>query len=89
MISLEEVKKLAMLARIEMDKKELEELQKDLGHILDYVGQFKKAPPAGEAGPAKEIETSEKISNVFREDEPIIDESEIKKGEHIKVKHIF
>lgn len=73
---------MALLARIEMDKKEAEELQKDLGAILDYVGQLKKAP-------VKEIETSEKISNIFREDEPINDESEIKKGEHIKVKHVF
>ncbi len=82
MISVEEVKKLAMLARIEMDKKELEELQKDLGQILDYIGQLKKAP-------TREIKTSETIKNVFREDEPISDESEIKKGEHIRVKHIF
>ncbi len=73
---------MALLARIEMDKKELEELQKDLGAILDYIGQLKKASP-------REIEVSEKISNVFREDEPIMDESEIKKGEHIRVKHIL
>jgi len=82
MISLEEVKKLALLARIEMDKKELEELQKDLGAILDYVGQLKKAP-------VKEIKTSAMLNNVFREDEPVIDESEIKKGDYIKVKHIL
>jgi len=73
---------LALLARIELDKKEVEELQKDLGTILDYVSKLKKAP-------MKEVESSQKISNVFREDEPIIDESEIKKGKHIKVKHIF
>lgn len=73
---------MALLARIELDKKEVEELQKDLGTILDYVSKLKKAP-------MKEVESSQKISNVFREDEPIIDESEIKKGKHIKVKHIF
>ncbi len=82
MISLEEVKKLALLARIEIDKKEAEELQKDLGAILDYVSKLKKAPP-------REIEISATLNNVFREDEPLMDESEIKKGEHFKVKHIF
>jgi aspartyl/glutamyl-tRNA(Asn/Gln) amidotransferase C subunit len=109
MISLEEVKKMAMLARIEMDKKEAEELQNDLGAILDYVGQLKKAPPAtlrppatlcvamragvarraGPSSSSEEFETSKTPTNVFREDEPVKDESEIKKGEHIKVKHIL
>lgn len=82
MISLEEIKKLALLARIEMSPYEQKELQKDLGAILDYVGQLKKAP-------AREVEKSETLKNVFRDDEPVTDESEIKKGEHIKVKHVF
>ena len=95
MISLEEVKKLALLARIELDKKEAEELQKDLGAILDYVGQLKKAPVDTYQGPSffkssrTVIDGAPEVSNVFREDEPVIDESEIKKGEHIKVKHIL
>jgi len=82
MISSEEVKKLALLARIEMGLSEQKELQKDLGAILDYVGQLKKAP-------IKEIEASETISNVFRKDEPIKDESKVQKGAHIKVKRIL
>ncbi len=71
-----------------MSPSEQKELQKDLGAILDYVGQLKKAPPKSETGPTEEGGVPE-ISNVFREDEPINDESEIKKGEHIKVKHIL
>lgn len=73
---------MALLARIEMSPSEQKELQKDLGRILDYVGQLKKAP-------VRKIETSVTLKNVFREDEPLMDESEIKKGEYIKVKHIF
>jgi aspartyl-tRNA(Asn)/glutamyl-tRNA(Gln) amidotransferase subunit C len=82
MISLEEIKKLCLLARIEMSSSEQQKLQKDLGAILDYVGQLKKAP-------IKEIEVSEKNSNVFRADEPIIDESDVEKGEYVKVKHVL
>jgi aspartyl/glutamyl-tRNA(Asn/Gln) amidotransferase C subunit len=82
MLSIEEIKNLALLARIELSAREEKELQKELGAILDYVGQLKKAP-------IKEVKSSQKISNVFREDEPINDKSEIKKGEHIRVKHIF
>lgn len=80
---------MATLARIEMDKKELEELQKDLGQILDYVGQLKKAPVDAHQGPSFFKSSKTVLNNVFREDEPVMDESEIKKGEHIKVKHIF
>ncbi len=82
MISSDEIKKLGLLSRIKITNSEAQELQKDLGAILDYVGQLKKAP-------AKEIEVSKTISNVFREDEPIKDESEVKKGEHIRVKRIL
>jgi aspartyl/glutamyl-tRNA(Asn/Gln) amidotransferase C subunit len=82
MISLEEVKKLGLLARIELDKKEAEELQRELGQILDYVSKLKKAP-------IREAGASETLKNVFREDEPINDESEIKKGEYVRVKHIL
>ncbi len=88
MISLEEIKKLALLARIEIDADEAKELQKDLGAILDYVSKLKEAPvdaltdvgrPTGARAPV----------NVFRDDEPVNDESDIKHGEHVRVKHIL
>jgi aspartyl-tRNA(Asn)/glutamyl-tRNA(Gln) amidotransferase subunit C len=82
MISLDEIRKLALLARIEMSPSEQKELQKDLGTILDYVSRLKKVP-------VREIKISETLTNVFRNDEPIEDKSDVKKGEHIKVKHIF
>ena len=43
-VSGEEVKKLALLARIEISSHEVKKLQKDLGAILGYVSQLKKAP---------------------------------------------
>lgn len=82
MLSIEEIKNLALLARIELSVREEKELQKELGAILDYVSQLQKAP-------VKEIEISGELTNVFRDDEPIEDKSEIKKGEHIRVKHIL
>ena len=80
---------MAALARIEMNPSEQKELQKDLGAVLDYVGQLKKAPVDIHQGPAFFKSSRTVLNNVFREDEPVNDESEIKKGEHIKVKHIL
>ncbi len=95
MLSIEEIKNLALLARIELSAREEKELQKELGAILDYVSQLKKVP-------IKEVDVSEaptslhqnlwrggKILNVFRGDETVKEEADIKKGEHIKVKHIL
>jgi aspartyl/glutamyl-tRNA(Asn/Gln) amidotransferase C subunit len=90
MISLEEIKKLALLARIEIGTDEAKELQKDLGAILDYVSKLKEVPvdaltdvgrPTGVKAP--------KIFNIFRDDEPVNDEPDIKHGEHVRVKHIL
>ena len=88
-ISGEEVKKLALLARIEISAAEVKKLQKELGAILGYVSQLKEAPP-------REVKSSDfsenqfpKIANIFAEDKPVEDKSEVKKGEHIRVKHIL
>ncbi len=89
MISSEEVKKIALLARIELDKRESEELQKDLGVILDYVSTLQKAPVRDTGSSASSQTKAPEILNIFREDEPVKDDSDIKKGEHAKVKHIL
>ncbi len=93
MISSEEIKKLALLARVEIGAGEEKELQKDLEAILGYVSKLKKAPVDARQGPSLTSRTvldgAPEISNVFREDEPLEDKSEIKKGEHFKVKHIL
>ncbi|MDP3052140.1 MAG: hypothetical protein Q8N42_01395 [bacterium] len=110
MLSIEEIKNLALLARIELSAREEKELQKELEAILDYVSHLKKAPPSprrssakqnegglrpfrlgyGEASPlsAKGTEILE-VFNVSRGDKPVKEEADIKKGEHIKVKHIL
>jgi aspartyl-tRNA(Asn)/glutamyl-tRNA(Gln) amidotransferase subunit C len=42
MISKEDIKNLARLARIGVDEQEIEKLQHDLGAILGYVGELDK-----------------------------------------------
>ena len=44
MISKEEVKHIAKLARLELTEKETGKMQKDLSAILDYFNLLKKAP---------------------------------------------
>lgn len=84
---------MALLARIEIGADEAKELQKDLGAILDYVSKLKEAPVDDAQGPS--LETSKRtvlapeISNIFRGDEPVADNSDVKKGEHVRVKHIL
>lgn len=73
---------MGLLARIELSEHEAEELQKDLEAILNYISKLKKAP-------IKEVEISGKLTNVFRDDEPVEDKSDVKRGEHVKVKHIL
>ncbi len=83
MISLDEIKKLGLTRRIKMTSHEAQEFQKGLDSILGYVSKLGKVS-------TKEAEVSASlISNVFRKDEPIKDESEVKKGEHIRVKRIL
>ena len=83
MISLDEIKKLGLLSRIKITNSGAEELQKSLDAILGYVSKLGKIL-------AKESEASaSSISNVFRKDEPLKDESEVQKGAHIRVKRIL
>ena len=74
MISIEEVRKLAGLARIEMPEGELEELRGQLDEILGYVGEVQKADTSS-LGERSDLPggglTSGEIAggrNVFRED---------------------
>lgn len=61
MITKEEVKKLATLARLEVSPESLDGLAKELGTIIEYVGQIDSALTQ---------ETDRKLSpnNVFRQD---------------------
>lgn len=92
MIKKEEIKHIAKLARLELDEKEIENLQKDMSVILDYFELLKKAP---------KMETkinSEKTSDGQREDKIVFDQDAAgkivaqapdKKGDYYKVRSIF
>lgn len=43
----EEVKHIAELARMELTSEEIERYQKELGRILEYIGQLKEVDTAG------------------------------------------
>ena len=63
MVSKEEIKKLALLARIEVEDDALEGLRADIESILDYVGQVKSM-----SGQSLGVDAGALI-NVWREDE--------------------
>ncbi len=41
-MDIETIKKLAVMARVDMDEKEMKEIADSFGPILDYVGQIKE-----------------------------------------------
>ena len=64
MISLEDIRNLAQLARLSLTPQEEESLQKDISNILDYVGQVSSVPV-----PEKK-EDAGLWHNIMREDTP-------------------
>ncbi len=94
MISVEEIKKMAGLARIEIKDEEAEELAKEVGSILDYAAEVKEI--AG--GNSGEIEMGP-VVNVLRDDDnpneggtyskDLIAEFPNKEGDYLKVKKIL
>lgn len=71
MLTIEEVKKIAMLARIELRDDELEKFQKDLSAILDYVEELKKVDTEG----LEIVASVTGLENVMREDVAVIAEN--------------
>ena len=65
MISKEEVKKIAQLARIEIGEDQVEKYQTELSAILDFVGQLSKVDTSG-VDPIRQITG---LESVFRKDE--------------------
>lgn len=63
MISLEDIRNLAQLARLKLTPKEEESLQKDISNILEYVGQVSSASAGSDA-------VVPEHHNVMREDAP-------------------
>lgn len=99
MISKEEVKRIAKLARLELSEKESEKMQKELSSILDYFNMLKnitaqKVKKASLSGKPKELK-----ENAARKDVAIQQSSSLagdlvnaapdKKDGYIKVKNVF
>ena len=94
MISKDEIKKLADLARISIEDEEAVELAGEIDMILGYVGQVKSV-----TGEMKERVNMEALRNVMREDanptesgtysKELIAEFPQKEGDYLKVKKIL
>lgn len=67
MLSSEEVKKVAQLARIELSENEVEKFQKDLSSILDYVDELKAVETDG----LEIVSSVTGLENVQRDDEAV------------------
>jgi len=93
MLKLEEIEKLAKLARLEIPAEEKETLRKEVGEILEYLGQIQKLSPKE---PPKEAGL---VRNVFRDDrephpsgeftEALLANAPDKEDGYIKVKKIL
>ncbi len=93
MLTLEEVKKVALLARIELSDEEVVKFQKDLSAVLDYVEELKQVDTEG----LEIVSQVTGLQNVQRDDEAVTAENredilanapEIKDG-YYKVKAIL
>lgn len=69
-MQIEEIKKLANLARIDMTESEMEGIAKDFGSILAYVGQVQEVSKLTSVGQYFDLKRPEDYSlhNVIRED---------------------
>jgi aspartyl-tRNA(Asn)/glutamyl-tRNA(Gln) amidotransferase subunit C len=65
MLSKEEVKHIAKLARLGLTEKEIEKFQKDLSSILDYVEKLKEV----DVSDVRPTSHSMELENVMRKDE--------------------
>jgi aspartyl-tRNA(Asn)/glutamyl-tRNA(Gln) amidotransferase subunit C len=65
-IDIEQVRKVATLARLELSDADLPKMAEQLSAILDYVDQLKQVPTVGIEPLAHPLN----VHNVFREDEP-------------------
>ena len=96
MISKEEVKHIADLARLELSEKEIEKMQKDLTSILDYFNLLKKAPlprqsfaAQSDGGKSLGLRSDELMQKDNSVAEKIISAAPDKKDDYIKVKTIL
>lgn len=67
-MQLEEIKKLANLARIDMSEEEMCEIAKDFGAILEYVGHVQEASKLNNVESLHNNPDNYFLKNVMRED---------------------
>jgi aspartyl/glutamyl-tRNA(Asn/Gln) amidotransferase C subunit len=93
MISKEEVRHIAKLARLELSNKEIEKMQKDLSEILDYFDLLKKAPEPEESEDnfSQGLKATREDIAVSSHDiaDELIGSAPDKKDDYIKVKSIL
>lgn len=98
MISKDEVKHIAKLARLELTEKEVEKMQKDMSAILDYFNLLKKADSGQHPVLTKSQHRVFSELNNLRKDEVISSHDLVdeliaavpdKKDDYIKVKAIL
>lgn len=95
MISKEEVKHIAELARLGLTEKEIGKYQKELSSVLDYMEKLKKV----DVSQIEPIANSKLLNNVMRRDEArpqsvetkrkLIEMAPERQKEYIKVKSVF
>lgn len=68
MLSIEEVQKIAQLARIELADGEAEKFQKELSSVLDYVNELQQVNTDG----LEIVSSVTGLENVEREDEAVM-----------------
>lgn len=94
-ISLDEVKKLAELSRLELSDEELEKMRGEIGSILNYVEAIRQVPLPGGVSASPHLE----LENVMREDgephapgaftERLLKQAPRKDGKYLRVKKIL
>lgn len=84
MITKQEVKHIAKLARLGLTEKEIEKFQKDLSTILDYIEKLKEVNIEG----IEPTSHSVLLENVTRKDEVLKFNKKLIDG-YLKVKKVF
>lgn len=94
-ISIDEVKKLAELSRIELSEEELEKMRGEIDSILEYVEAIREVPLPEGVSPSPHLA----LENVMREDgeahepgaytEKLLSQAPQRDGKFLKVKKIL
>jgi len=95
MISKEEVKHIAKLARLGLSEKEIEKFQNELSSILDYIEKLKEVDitgvePTSHSVLVENITREDKENSKFRVSSPkLLDLAPDKKERYLKVKQVL